>query len=179
MVLIRMSSSLNFANRTKKIEVKEIENEPMVKGYSRPTHPSTATSMNRQPLRLLTNMENAAIKSLDVAKDIKKPSKAFSVYSDPNSRASGGKASNATTRFKKRKFDSPFLSRPAKAARQHEVEPAREEMTGVTKADLEELVERKVEEVLAAKAMNESGKEPVEAISEQMQQRLDALEQRM
>ena len=52
-------------------------------------------------------------------------------------------------------------------------------MGGVSKADLEEIIERKVEEILAAKVMNEPGKEPVEAISEKMQQRLDALEQRI
>jgi len=77
-------SSLNFANRTKKIEVREIENEPIFKGPPRPT---TASNLNggmpRQPLRPLNNAMNANIlANRDAKTDKEKPVKAFSVYAD-------------------------------------------------------------------------------------------------
>ncbi|KAI9788205.1 MAG: hypothetical protein M1816_007057 [Peltula sp. TS41687] len=202
-------SSLNFANRTKKIEAKEIENEPIFKGHPTRHIVATTTGINRQPLRPISNIGvGDAIKSLDGGgasgggKDVKKPSKAFSVYSDRNTNSTNRQSAGKTTGTnidrtsggsRKRKVDSPppILSRPAKTARQNDTEEpipeARRRIGGggggggvVSKADLEEIVERKVEEILAAKALNEAGgKEPVVDISEQMQQRLDALEEKI
>src|ERR1700712_43116 len=52
-------SSLNFANRTKKIEVNEVENEPIFKGPSIKHSAALGGSMmNRQPLRNLTATQN-------------------------------------------------------------------------------------------------------------------------
>src|ERR1700712_5120539 len=51
-------SSLNFANRTKKIEVNEIENEPMFKGPPMKITGAIGGALSRQPLRLLTSTQN-------------------------------------------------------------------------------------------------------------------------
>ena len=77
-------SSLNFANRTKKVEVREIENEPIFKGPPRPPVAATTNvGMARQPLRPLNNAANANIIANREAKiDKEKPVKAFSVYAD-------------------------------------------------------------------------------------------------
>ena len=75
-------SSLNFANRTKKIEVREIENEPIFKGCAVPK--ITGTSMQRQPLRpLATSVHNTGVHALiPPSKQGDRQAKAFSVYSD-------------------------------------------------------------------------------------------------
>ena len=177
-------SSLNFANRTKKIEVKEIENEPMFKGHTRAINPLAAATTHRQPLRPLANMENTALKPPDAAKDTKKLSKAFSVYADRNSprtRLSGGVSGSGTQLpgAKKRNADAAFLSRPAKTARQTDTDRDQEKAATVSKADLEEMVERKVEEILAARVMTDSETGPIKAIGEEMQQRLELLEHKM
>ena len=53
-------SSLNFANRTKKIEVKEIENEPIFRNPA--AKPSVALGgplLNRQPLRQIAAVHSS------------------------------------------------------------------------------------------------------------------------
>ncbi|MCJ1471511.1 hypothetical protein MMC13_000151 [Lambiella insularis] len=74
-------SSLNFANRTKKIEVREIENEPVFKGCSRPVTSVVGTAMQRQPLRpLATSTHNSIARPAEhPTKAGDKPAKAFSV----------------------------------------------------------------------------------------------------
>ena len=73
------------------------------------------------------------------------------------------------------------MSRPAKALRQtREAERRPTEPVTVSKEEIEEIVERKVEEALAARAMNDAGKDaPVEAISDPVRRRLDVLEHRI
>ena len=77
-------SSLNFANRTKKIEVREIENEPVFKGCPRAVPTITGTAMRREPLRPLaaTTYNRGMNNSKTFGQQVVKPSKAFSVYSD-------------------------------------------------------------------------------------------------
>src|SRR4051794_3424607 len=56
-------SSLNFANRTKKIDVLEVENEPVLRNMAKPlaaTASISGTNITRQPLRPLTTAHNAA-----------------------------------------------------------------------------------------------------------------------
>lgn len=76
-------SSLNFANRTKKIEVREVENEPIFKGPPRQPAGAAMTGPNlqRQPLRPLTHVVNV---NLTAQRDANngKPAKAFDVYAD-------------------------------------------------------------------------------------------------
>lgn len=75
-----------------------------------------------------------------------------------------------------------MLSRPAKTTRQtgHERERAEPPAAQVSKAEIEEMVERKVEEALAARALNDNTHDQApEALSENVRRRLDALERRI
>lgn len=195
------NSSLNFANRTKKVEVKEVENEVIFKGTSRSTSLQQSLCggpIQRQPLRPLPNAENVLVLvppstiKTSTTKPPKRPTKAFSVYSDTSittlKTTSTVDPPSATS--KKRKGDSSSSSfptsnsssfRPAKLPRHQQQHNTERASTSVSQEALEQMVERKVEEILAARAMQvDTGKEAsVPAISEQVQRRLDALEQRM
>ncbi|KAJ9197871.1 hypothetical protein DTO166G4_3672 [Paecilomyces variotii] len=186
-------SSLNFANRTKKVEVREVENEPMFKGPPRPTvRSSVAGSMQRQPLRPLAASVNANIGAPAAATDEKpadsKPAKAFFVYSDKpqQKQASQIKKPEITKRSSplKRKSDTFRSPRPrtAKGLRQPELsESSRSSGAEISAAKIEEMVQKKVEEILAAKALDETAKQKTQAndISEAVQRRLELLEQRI
>lgn len=180
-------SSLNFANRTKKIEVREIENEPIFKGCHRAVATFTGTSIQRQPLRpLATTVHNAAIHApnLNPKPGDTKPTKAFSVYSDrarpsndaahpirtepalrssPLKRPSGSFSSRASRPPKRRTLDR-MISRP---------EPA------ISKESLEDMIERKVTDILATRALDQPSITPVSEISEEVQKRLELLEQKI
>ncbi|OJD25170.1 hypothetical protein ACJ73_03459 [Blastomyces percursus] len=186
-------SSLNFANRTKKIEVREIENEPMFKGPPRPTIRGSGPGMHRQPLRPLTASINANIvlpTATDPSKTAEsKPIKAFSVYSDkPQSKPPANvKRSDPLKRSSplKRRYDASGVGtvRPSKVFRP--VDAGSHTLEGISAAKIEEMVERKVEEVLAARALSEAGKQlevdhsSNNVLNEQVQRRLELLEQRI
>ncbi len=180
-------SSLNFANRTKKIEVREIENEPTFKECHRAVPTFTGTSIKRQPLRpLATAVHNAAIRAPNLIskRGDTKPAKTFSVYSDrarqsndaarpirtepphrssPLKRPSGSFSSHAS-RPPKRRSPDRMISRP---------EPA------MSKEALENMIERKVTDILATRALDQPSIAPVPEISEEVQKRLELLEQRI
>lgn len=178
-------SSLNFANRTKKIEVREVENEPMFKGPPRPAmRPSIASQ--RQPLRPLAasvNM-NLAAANKDKEKDASKPGdgkpvKAFHVYSD-------GPRPRQSTQFKKPEiphqrpsmsFESaPRSLKPSRIAQP----PPQRHYDDISAARIEEMVEKKVEEILAVRAVSEQSRQTqVRELNEQVQKRLEQLEQRI
>ncbi|KAL4774207.1 P-loop containing nucleoside triphosphate hydrolase protein [Aspergillus nidulans var. acristatus] len=174
-------SSLNFANRTKKIELREVENEPIFKGPPRPAARPSVTSQ-RQPLRPLTasvNVNLAANK--DALKTVDKPAKSFNVYADkPHSRTSA--------QFKKPEIPSrPSISselpgsRSTKASRiaQPLKAPQKYQQEDIS-AKIEELVEKKVEEILAVRAVSEKSRQTqVRELNEQVQRRLELLEQRI
>ncbi|PLB50181.1 kinesin-domain-containing protein [Aspergillus steynii IBT 23096] len=177
-------SSLNFANRTKKIEVREVENEPIFKGPPRPAmRPSFASQ--RQPLRPLTasvNVNLAANKDKD--KDASKPGdgkpiKAFHVYSD-------GPRPRLSTQFKKPEIPQrPSMSfeshapRSLKPSRIAQPPPQRHH-DDISAARIEEMVEKKVEEILAVRAVSEQSRQTqVRELNEQLQKRLELLEQRI
>ena len=90
-------SSLNFANRTKKIEVREVENEPVFKGCSRAVPSFMGPSIHRQPLRpLASTVHNVAVRAMELAsKPGDKPAKAFSVYSDRTRVRNSGLSTNS------------------------------------------------------------------------------------
>jgi hypothetical protein len=177
-------SSLNFANRTKKIEVREVENEPMFKGPPRPAmRPSVAAQ--RQPLRPLTASVNANLPApgaTDTSKPAdSKPVKAFSVFSDkPQPRNS--------TQFKKPEipkrtsltFNTPRpqpskIGRPSQTATQQQTNHE-----DISAARIEEMVQKKVEEILAVRAVSEQTTQTqVHELNEQVQKRLKSLEQRI
>ncbi|KAF7508676.1 hypothetical protein GJ744_009068 [Endocarpon pusillum] len=195
-------SSLNFANRTKKIEVREIENEPIFKGPPRPPPATTGPNIQRQPLRPLTagiNMNLAAQKTDTKTGD--KPSKAFSVYSD-RARSRASQTAPPRSSPLKRGAESLIPSRPTKIAarptptsflrRAPPPEPT------LSKATIEQLVEQKVSAILAARSSqpkpsqlpsnNASSPLPKQgsnaaaaapAVSEEVQRRLASIEQRL
>lgn len=190
-------SSLNFANRTKKIEVREIENELIFRGPPRQPPTAAASNMQRQPLRPLTagvNMNLGAQKS--DAKVGDKPLKAFSVYSDrarsrtshpppqrssPLKRGAETLASSRPTKIPPRPTPPSFLRRAPPP------EPS------LSKATIEQLVEEKVSSILAAQRSQQQS-EPaqhvpaspppkqhshVPGLSEEVQRRLASIEQRL
>jgi hypothetical protein len=175
-------SSLNVANRTRKIEVREVENDPMFKGPARPAvRPSLASA--RQPLRPLTasvnvNMPAPATKDPG-EKDDNKPVKAFSVYSDkPQTKLIS----------QLRKPDGPKRTSLSNAPSSLPLKPVRQPLgaqppahhTDFSAARIEEMVEKKVEEILAVRAVSEQSKQSqVCELNEQLQRRLEQLEQRI
>lgn len=180
-------SSLNFANRTKKIEVREVENEPIFKGPPRPVAPVCGPTIQRQPLRPLTNSINVnLIANRDTAtKNDKpdKPAKMFSVYSDRNKTGIARPAPQKTSPLK-RTADASFLTsaRPTKVSRptpnfiRRGPEPR---SAGMDQASIETLVEKKVSEILAARALNAPDPQPTKVVSEEVQRRLDSIEKRL
>lgn len=176
-------SSLNFANRTKKIEVREIENEPITKGCARPLPPLTGSSMQRQPLRpLATTVHNAAVGVKAAPQKGDKPAKSFSVYSD-RSRNSG----IPTHAVREPAKQSSPLKRPSDAghstfsrpAKRRSPDRVRKPSAAMSKAAIEDMIEKKVTDILAARALDHSSAAPVPEISEEVQRRLDLLEQKI
>ncbi|KAJ5082919.1 hypothetical protein N7532_011962 [Penicillium argentinense] len=171
-------SSLSVANRTRKIEVREIENDPIFKGPARPSvRPSLASS--RQPLRPLNasvNVNLPAPGAKDPAKkEDEKPPKAFSVLNcqgDPLSRDPSLSADGPAMRSLKQ-------SRPTLAPIPSEPEP-QPSHADISAARIEEMVEKKVEEILAVRAVSEQTRQnQVQELNDQLQRRLAQLEQRI
>ena len=170
-------SSLNFANRTKRIEVREVENEPVFKGCPRAVPTATGTSFQRQPLRpLATTGFNTAVNAMNSARSGNKPSKAFSVFTDT------ARLSNANTRLKASdagKRSSP-LKRPSEFPSIHAARPSKcqrpsgiaRPQPGISNESLDEIIERKVSDVLAARALDQPSLASVPEISEEVQRRL-------
>jgi DNA uptake protein ComE-like DNA-binding protein len=180
-------SSLNFANRTKKIETNEIENQPFfreVPGKSK-LDGTSATSirgsaMNRQPLRPKILSHNSHLK--DVGNGVAKPAKSFAVFADKPSKPAP-LANTSTSRTIKPSIRSPkrpnpdsasSIARPSKMARTN---PPKAE-AGMSQSAIEALIERKVTEALAERVDSTTLANP-EPISEEVQKRLDALEKRV
>ncbi|KAJ5217398.1 hypothetical protein N7468_010406 [Penicillium chermesinum] len=177
-------SSLSVANRTRKIEVREVENDPIFKGPARPAQrPSLASA--RQPLRPLTSSVNvnmpAPVMKDPAAKEDTKPLKAFNVYSDrlPNKPATQFRKPEAP---KKNSLaaEAP-LARALKTPRQtlapSQLQP---NYSDIPVAKIEEMVEKKVEAILAVRAVSEQSRQSqMRELSEKVQRRLELLEQRI
>ncbi|KAH9826726.1 Kinesin family [Teratosphaeria destructans] len=184
-------SSLNFANRTKKIEVNEIENQPFFreqppKGKLDGEKGSAlnAPSMNRQPLRPKLLSQDSHLREVT---NVAKPAKSFAVYSDrpksavPRSHAANtgvARSSNAPLKSPKRTSSEavPTLGRPSKFSRPNPAPKLGEQL--LSKDAIEALIERKVTEALAERADRTTVSE-ADPISEEVQKRLDALERRV
>jgi DNA uptake protein ComE-like DNA-binding protein len=185
-------SSLNFANRTKKIEVAEIENEPVFKFSGKPTGSTMATSigseaLQRQPLRPLTAAKNANLHEITQKS---KPMKAFNVYSDSaksvrpsNSNVTAQRTQSNTL---KRGQDCTFRSAPP-AKRLSPSKPSRittdryartAQTSGLTANEIEALIDAKLAEKLADKSLSSSAA-PTAALPVELQARLDRMEQRI
>ncbi|EXJ88893.1 kinesin family member 22 [Capronia epimyces CBS 606.96] len=173
-------SSLNFANRTKRIEVREVENEPIFKGPSRPVTGAalTGATTQRQPLRPLNNGVNVNLTATrEASTKNEKPAKAFAVYSDRSKPTNHQKSSPL-----KRTADNSFLGsgRPSKISRPTPSFIRRgPEPSTLTKASIETLVEQKVSEILAAHTLNAPDPAPAKNVSEEVQRRLDSIEKRL
>ncbi|KAK2757705.1 hypothetical protein FQN54_004674 [Arachnomyces sp. PD_36] len=191
-------SSLNFANRTKKIEVREVENDPIFKCPVRPVASVVGSNMQRQPLRPLAasvnvNLGTPAASADDAAKPADgKPVKAFTVFSD-KSQGKGSSIPKKTEGAKrsplKRRSEAPASSRPTKSSKPAETpSQSQKYYQDMSAAKIEEMVEKKVEAILAARAANEATElenqvadthTRSDKLSEQVQRRLELLEQRM
>jgi hypothetical protein len=181
-------SSLNFANRTKKIEVREVENEPMFKGPTRPAPRISASGpMQRQPLKPLTSSVNVNITVTDPTKaDEKKPMKAFFVYSDkqtskPQAASRRSVTSRRSSPLKRNSDAMNTILRPTKPTKNTDSEKPHVKQSDISAEKINELVEKKVEEILAARALDDSAKQQVQVseINEQVQRRLELLERRI
>ncbi|KAF7525660.1 hypothetical protein PCG10_004651 [Penicillium crustosum] len=175
-------SSLNVANRTRKIEVREVENDPMFKGPARPSiRPSMGT---RQPLRALTasvnvNMPAPAAKD-SAEKEDGKPVKAFSVYSDKPQPKLISQLRKPEAPKRTSISNAPSGLPSLKTARQPLGAQPTARHDDFSAARIEEMVERKVEEILAVRAVSEQSRQTqVHELNEQLQKRLALLEQRI
>jgi len=189
-------SSLNFANRTKKIEVCEVENEPIFRSQPKSlaaTVSITGPSIQRQPLRPLTAAHNTNLNDPERNQG-DKPVKAFSVYSD--SRKLSARSSNLPTQNQsirrtethKRTADSSstISSRPSKTLRPGDnssrfssnVRSNAPSEPVLSKESIEALIAQRIDERLAEKALQESSA-PAPSLSVDLQKRLDNLEQRI
>lgn len=190
-------SSLNFANRTKKIEVNEIENVPFFRegtapaGKTKPDNTTgpTALSMNRQPLRSKILSQNSHLKDVGGTAPTAKPTKQFAVFSDkpkpgpkPSNLANTAQARLvAPLKSPKRTSSEATMGnfgRPAKALRATVAAAA----PGMSQEAIERLIEQKVSEALAMGQQKQSQDLPAAAeavISDEVQRRLDALEKRV
>lgn len=183
-------SSLNFANRTKKIEVRDVENEPIFRGPTKlVTKPLFSSSIRRQPLRPLSSSVNVAVALTEPDKsDEKKPAKAFLVYSDKLPVKNHHAFQNNS---EARKHPSPLkhasdvtgkLAPPIKTRHNAQDTIFTSKLDDhIYAAKLEELVEKKVEAILAARASLESAKQKshINEMNEQMQRRIEQLEKRV
>ena len=173
-------SSLNFANRTKKIEVREIENEPVFKGYTRAVPIVTGTSIQRQPLRPLTNsVHNKAVYALYSPHKLgDRQAKAFSVYSDKVRLSNVERMEIVRCSPLKRPSDLfPSSSRPKK--RRSPDHTLFKTQPTISKEAIEKIIEDKVTDILAARALDQPSIVPQPEISEEVQRRLELLEKKI
>lgn len=176
-------SSLNFANRTKKIEVNEIENEPVFRGQviSKATSSLTGPSIQRQPLRSISvAAHNSNVGVADKQNKTEKPAKAFSVYADKRRSQERPNLPSTIQRTTKRPLDiQAASSRPNKVMRPSDTlfRPKTNAPT-MSKADIEDMISRRIDEKLAEKALEANTKQ-ADKLPAELQKRLDMLEQRV
>ena len=176
-------SSLNFANRTKKIEVREVENEPIFKGCPRAVPTFGGPSIQRQPLRpLATTVHNVAINVSKISsKQGNKPSKAFSVYSDKSKSRQSNPSSLPKRSSPLKRPSDHFSSNTAQPSKHFRSSPPsdRAPHPSISKETLEDIIEKKVTDILAARALDQSSIVAVPEISEEVQRRLELLEKKI
>lgn len=173
-------SSLNFANRTKKIEVREIENEPVFKGCTRAVPTSTGTSIQRQPLRpLATSLHNSAVHALNpLNKQGDRQAKAFSVYSD-RARLPNAARMETVRRSPLKRPSDPFSSSSRPTKRRSPDRMLFRPQPTISKEAIEKIIEDKVTDFLATRALDQPSIAPQPDISEEVQKRLELLEKKV
>ena len=211
-------SSLNVSSRAKRIEVREIENEIVFKQAPRVNSGLGGATIQRQPLRPLNNAHNvhtgtlAAKAAAENAEKPDKPVKAFSVYTDKKPALSARPIAPAANTSQPRQplqgkrpseaSESPVV-RPSKLARPTQQSFLRPPTTtssqpqpqqiSISASQIEAMVEKKVAEILAARAVAEGSTPPAlepttttttsaaatTEISDEVKRRLEALERRV
>ena len=182
-------SSLNFANRTKRIEVREIENEPVFKVPPKGLPAITGSTIQRQPLRpLASTVHNASVMHASTAslRQGDKQAKAFSVYSDRarhsnmGNKPLRGDPTRRSSPLKRPSPADPFMSsgtRPMKRRSPYRL--TSRPQPGMSKVAIEDIIEKKVTDILAARALDQPSIAPQPEISEEVQRRLDLLEKKI
>ncbi|POS83920.1 hypothetical protein EPUL_004281 [Erysiphe pulchra] len=173
-------SSLNVSSRAKRIEVREIENEIV---FTRPPGKTTSISglsVNRQPLRPLLNAHNTH-PSVSDQKGLK-PSKSFSVYNDKSKHTNRSVAVTSQTNPKisisqKRPPENSLQSRPTKSMKL--TTTGRKADLDISSETIERIIEKKVQEALASRALDRSDAITSSGISESVERRLEALEKKI
>lgn len=182
-------SSLNFANRTKRIEVREIENERVFKACPRTMSGPAGSSIQRQPLRPLSSTVHNASNlhaSNPAQRQGDKQAKSFFVYAD---KLRYSNAANRPPRGEPPRRSSP-LKRPftsdtfvASVPRPHKRRSPNRLMSKIqpvmSKEAIESIIEKKVTDILTARALDQPPIAPQVEISEEVQRRLDVLEQKI
>jgi len=170
-------SSLQFANRTKKIEIREVENEPIFRGKQERIPAVTGPPVHRQPLRALTAAPiNVGAKT--TLKD--KPLKAFSVYNEktalsrPSYGRKRGSDENRATNSRPHKQLRTSAEYSSTLVHAHK----NGTNSNISRADLESLVNRMVEEKLAERTIDAVSTQAA-PLNIEVQRRLEALEQRI
>ncbi|KAI6244932.1 hypothetical protein HI914_06865 [Erysiphe necator] len=173
-------SSLNVSSRAKRIEVREIENEIV---FTRPPGKTASVnnlSVKRQPLRPLLNAHNTHPSASD-QKGIK-PAKSFSVYTDKvrnitHSTITTSQKNTKTSLSQKRPFENSFQSRPTKTMKLNA--GGRKFDLDLSSETIERMIEKKVKEALAGRALDRSDTTISSGINESIQRRLEALERKI
>ena len=173
-------SSLNFANRTKKIEINEIENEPVFNCAPKQTSVAGSSLQQRQPLRPLAVSHNVQSTATN------KPVKEFSVYSDNGKMnrssvtvANSSRKLETLKRAAMESCSSETSTRLAKAIRPSNT--SRAPLLGsqlLSKANIEAIIDRRIEEQMAAQHTQNQAT-LVKEMDEEFQRRLEKLERRI
>ena len=188
-------SSLNFANRTKRIEVREVENEPIFKGCSRPVAAvPTVTGPaihQRQALRpLATAVHNTHVHGTRIDDKADKPAKQFSVYSDMSKSRN---SSHQQPQPQPRRSDAPKRSSPLKRGSEAFVNNAKrpskiaraspppfDTKPTLSQSAIEDLIEKRVNEIFATRALDQPSVSSIPPdISDEVKRRLELLEQKI
>ena len=172
-------SSLNFANRTKKIEVRDIENEPASKGCTRAVPTIIGTSLQRQPLRPLGNsIHNSTIRALSPPnKRGNRQIKTFSVYSD-RARLSNTAHIETLRKSPLKRQSDPFSSDSRPTKRRSPDCVLLKAQPAISQKAIEKIIEDKITDVLTARALGQPAMASLPEISMEVQKRLEVLEKK-
>ena len=185
-------SSLKIGSRTQKIVCREVENEPVFQGPPRAVpglSSATGSTIHRQPLRPLTAAVNinVGMQNANSRAALDKPKKEFSVYQESSKPLSSNPTALQRPRPAhkssplKRSADFALLSsRPSKQSRMTPTFIRRGPET-FTKAQIDSLVEQKVNDILSKRPLEASARSasPPRPLSEEVQRRLENIEQRL
>lgn len=180
-------SSLNFANRTKKIQVNEIENVPFHREYTKPMIPSTKIALgdglHRQPLRPKHNMSTGLAPLSEADPKAERNVKSFAVFADKPRFSASTLMTQRPRPLQKRGSNDlvPVAMRPSKCIKTNTSERAPRQSLTISHEHLEALIDRKVAERLAETSVKatRSASPDSQSRASTVQARLEALERRL